>query len=190
MKHLPTLIVSLLMLCTFGCGSKHESVDSDTLAKYRDTLIGRFNGIDIDTLIAEPADTTKSRSIWNWRIKSLRGTVVPMNIGGRFDVRFTAEGDLDGNGTEEFGIRSEKASGTWDSYIVYTYQDGEWKYLIEPIWTFSTHFYETLNKGADVVQSTNLKGIVKVRFSDIRNDDFCIIDTLIQIKPQRLDDYE
>lgn len=50
MKHLLTLVVSLLMLCGFSCGSKHEVVDSDALAQYRDTLIGNFSGLEIDTL--------------------------------------------------------------------------------------------------------------------------------------------
>ena len=184
MKRLPLSISVAILLCAFGCGSKHKPVESDPLAQYRDTLIGNFNGLEIDTLIAEPIDTTINRGLWHWRINSASGTIASMTIKGRFDVKFTTEGDLDGNGTDEFGIRSEKESGTWDSYMVYTYQENEWKYLIQPIWTYSTHFYETLNNGADVVQPTNQKGMVKVRFSDIRNDDFCIIDTLIRINSQ------
>ncbi len=190
MKHLPIFLISLILLCFFGCGNKLQSAESDPLAQYRDTLIGNFNGLEIDTLIAEPIDTTIKRGLWHWRIKSASGNIASMTIRGRFDVRFTAEGDLDGNGTDDFGIRSEKESGTWDSYMVYTYQDNEWEYLIQPIWTYSTHFYETLNKGADVVQPTSQKELVKVRFSDIRNDDFCIIDTLIKVAPYSISNQE
>lgn len=178
------------MLCTFGCGSKHQSIEYAPLAQYRDTLAGNFNGLEIDTLIAEPIDTTLERGMWNWLIKGKNGTVAPLTLQQRFSVRLTAEGDLDDNGTDEFGIRSEKENGTWDSYTVYTYQDNEWKYLIQPIWTYSTHFYESLNNGADVVQSTDVKGMVKVRFSDIRNDDFCIIDTLITVSPYTISNQE
>ncbi len=57
MKRLPIFVISLLMLSAFGCGSKHESKESDNLAQYRDTLIGNFNGLEIDTLICEPMDS-------------------------------------------------------------------------------------------------------------------------------------
>ena len=121
--------------------------------------------------------------MWNWKIYGKQNSVDMLILSQRFSVKMIQEGDLDGNGTDEFGVRSEKESGTWDSYMVYTYQGNDWKYLIEPIWTYSTHFYVSLNKGADVVQPTNQKHIVRVKFSDICNDDFCIIDTLIRINP-------
>lgn len=186
MKHLPIFLICLMLSCVFSCGRKHQSKEYDILAQYRDTLIGNFNGLEIDTLIAEPIDTILERGMWDWEIKCKNGKVIPLTLQQRFSVRFTAEGDLDGNGTDEFGIRSEKENGTWDSYMVYTYKGDEWQYLIKPIWTYSTHFYDSLNNGANVVQPINTKGMVKVRFSDIRNDDFCIIDTLIRINPQSI----
>ena len=73
-----------------------------------------------------------------------------------------------------------------NNYCVYTYDNGEWKYLIEPIWTYSDHFYTDMNKGADIVERANQSGYVTVRFSDIRNDDFCIVDTLIPIAPHSI----
>lgn len=158
-------------------------MESDSLVQYRDTITGKFDGNSIDTLIAEPIDTTIDRSLWNWRIYGKNNTVDTLILSQRFGVRLIQEGDLDGNGTDEFGVRREAEAGTWDNYCVYTYDKGEWKYLTEPIWTYSDHFYTDLNKGADVVERANQSGYVTVRFSDIRNDDFCIIDTLIPIAP-------
>lgn len=189
MKWLP-YIISLLYIGIGSCGRSYQSVSNDFMAQYRDTIIGKFDGKDIDTLIAEPIDTAIDRSLWNWRIYGKNNTVDTLILSQRFTVRLIQEGDLDRNGTDEFGIRSEKESGTWDSYMVYTYQDNEWKYLIQPIWTYSTHFYEALNNGADVVQPTSQKEVVKVRFSDIRNDDFCIIDTLIKVAPYSISNQE
>lgn len=182
MNRLPIFIISLIILCAFGCG-RHQSVRSSSMAQYRDSIIGNFDGKDIDTLIAEPIDTTIDRSMWNWRIYGKNNTVDTLILSQRFTVRLIQEGDLDGNGTDEFGVRREIDAGTWDNYCVYTYDNGEWKYLIEPIWTYSDHFYTDLNKGADVVERANQSGYVTVRFSDIRNDDFCIVDTLIPIAP-------
>lgn len=151
------------------------------MAQYRDTLIGKFNGVDIDTLIAEPTDTTIDRSLWNWRVYSKNNTVDTLILSQRFTVKLIQEEDLDGNGTDEFGVRREAEAGTWDNYCVYTYDKGEWKYLIKPIWTYSNHFYTDLNKGKDVVERTNQSSLIRVQFSDIRNTDFCIVDTLIPI---------
>lgn len=181
MNRLPLLLISPIFLCAFGCGSKHCSVESDPLAQYRDTVIGNFDGNSIDTLIAEPIDTTIDRSLWTWRIYGKSNTVNTLILSQRFIVSLIHEGDLDGNGTDEFGVRRETDAGTWDNYCVYTYDKGEWKYLIKPIWTYSEHFYTDLNKGADVVERANQSGYVTVRFSDIRNDNFCIVDTLIRI---------
>lgn len=180
MKHLPIFIIGFILFCACGCGSKHHS---DSLAQYRDSIIGNFNGTDIVTLIAEPIDTTIDRSLWSWRIYGKSNTVDTLFLSQRFTVRLIQESDLDGNGTDEFGVRRETDAGTWDNYCIYTYDKGEWKYLIKPIWTYSDHFYTDMNKGADVVERANQSGYVTVRFSDIRNDDFCIVDTLIPIAP-------
>lgn len=183
MNRLPISIIGLIIFCACGCRSKYHS---DPLAQYRDTIIGNFEGNNIDTLIAEPIDTTIDRSLWNWRIYGKNNTVDTMILSQRFDVRLIQEGDLDGNGTDEFGVRREAEAGTWDNYCVYTYDKGEWKYLIKPIWTYSAHFYTDLNNGNDVVEGTNHPDLVRVQFSDIRNDDFCIVDTIIPIAPHSI----
>lgn len=190
MKHLPFFLIYLMLLCAFGCGGKHYLVETDPLAQYRDTIIGNFDGKDIDTLIAEPIDTTIDRSLWVWRIYSKSNTVDTLILSQRYTVRLIKEGDLDGNGTDEFGVRREAEAGTWDNYCLYTYDKGKWKYLIEPIWTYSDHFYTDLNKGVDVVERANQSGYVTVRFSDIRNDAFCIIDTIIPIAPHTIPSQE
>lgn len=192
MKRFIFYIVGLLSLSTFSCHNKHRSVESDQLSPYSDTLIGRFNGKDIDTLIAEPIDTTKARARWDWIIYSKNNSVDTLILTQRFSVKMIQEGDLDGNGTDEFGIRREVEQGTWDSYFIYSYNNGKWQYLINPICTYSPHFYEDLNNGNDVAERTDNPTIIKVRFSDVRNngEDFLIIDTLIQINPQNIEIFE
>ena len=179
MKILPMLLL-LLVLFTNAC-KQNLSHKEDSFSEYNDTFVGCFNGVEIDTLIAEPIDITKQRAYWDWRIYSKNNTVDTLTLTQRFIVKMIHEGDLDGNGTDEFGIRREAEAGTWDNYCVYTYDKGEWKYLIVPIWTYSDHFYTDLNNGDDIVERTNQSDLIRVRFSDIRNDDFCIVDTLIPI---------
>lgn len=190
MKRLLYLLLFLLSYSLIGCGSKQDtSKNEEHIINYRDTLIGKFNGINIDTLIAEPIDTTKERAMWDWIIYSKQNSVDTLILTQRFSVKMIQEGDLDGNGTDEFGIRREVEQGTWDSYFIYSYNNGKWQYLINPIWTYSTHFYKELNNGNDVAERTDNPNIIKVRFSDVRNsdEDFLIVDTLIQINPQPIE---
>ena len=117
----------------------------------------------------------------DWRIITKSNSVQPMLLQNRHRVRFVEEGDLDGNGTDEFGVRVESDAGMWNSYIVYSCINGEWKVLLDSIFTYSPHFYDKLNKGKDVVQKTAKKGVLRIRFSDVRNDEICIVDTIVRI---------
>ena len=71
MKRLPFFFISLILLCACGRDDKHHTTDLEYLAQYRDTLIGRFNGIDIDTLICEPMDSLNANYKgfhYKWRV--------------------------------------------------------------------------------------------------------------------------
>lgn len=192
MKHLPTLIVSLLMLCTFGCGSKHESVDSDTLAQYRDTLIGNFNGLEIDTLICEPMDSLNPNYKgfhYKWRVFTKNKTVKDLILENKtIGIHFVYEGDLDGNGTDEWGYVTEWETSNWMCYHAFTNKRGKWKHIIEPtnIWLPHLDPQDSISyriSKEDILQPSEDSGFLKVKFSDVRNngEDFLIIDTLIML---------
>lgn len=108
---------------------------------FRDVLTGKFNGIDIDTLIVLPegekirhdSDGWDGEMPAKWRIRAINGTVQDMIVEDTTGVRFIKEGDLDGNGTDEWGYISERYLGTWTCYNVFTCVKGKWKYLVKPI---------------------------------------------------------
>lgn len=201
MKRLPLFLISLIMLCTFGCGSKHQPAESDTLAQFRDTLIGNFSGKEIDTLICEPMDSTNADYKgfhFKWRVFSKNGSVKDLVLDNKtIGIHFVKEGDLDGNGTDEWGYVTEWPTSNWMCYHAFTNINGEWQHIIEPtpIWLPHIDPQDSVDytiKKEDILQSTENAGFLKVKFSDVRNDgeDFLIIDTLIQIKPQRLEGYK
>lgn len=168
---------------------KPDSVEENAYLKgidtsMNDTIVGVFDGRRKETLIAELIEerTSEDCVVRNWRIVSKSNSIKPMILQNRYSVRFVEEGDLDGNGTDEFGIRVEGDVGMWNSYIVYSCINGEWMVLLDSIFTYSPHFYEKLDNGKDVVQTTAKKGFLKIRFSDVRNDEICIVDTIVRIK--------
>lgn len=182
--------------------SQSESIDETVLtdelikalAPYRDTLIGKFNGKEIDTLIAEPipeslvkrdSDTLDvfAGHYYRWKVYTTKGTVKTLFLDGTISVKFVKEGDLDGNGTNEWGYLHDWPMGTWTGYQVFTCVDGEWiDFIGTHVWM--GHLDETpIEK---IVQPSKDKRFIKVKFSDIRNDgrDFLLIDTLFQVDPQ------
>jgi len=186
-KPLYLIIASLVV----ACGSKsrqYTQTKDDSLAQYRDTLIGRFNGIDIDTLIAEPIDTTKERAFWDWYIYSKNFMIDTLIVHNQFEVDLLSEGDLDGDGLEELGcLHYIHGSGCWGNYFVLTYKNG-WRFLFDSVnyhvWLGCT---DTPCEIDSLVSKTAVDGLLKVQYYDIEKytpqilDD--MIDTIIHISP-------
>ena len=203
MKHL--YFIPLLTLVVIACNRSGDNnislVYEDSLAQYRDTLMGKFDGIHVDTLIAEPfgerAKSLDPKDIYagwyyNWRIFSKNGTVEELKIeNSTTGIKFIEEGDVDGDGKDEWGFVTEWPTSNWMAYKLYHNNNGKWELLIDPTSIWLPHIDpEDKNYGAnsaeELIQKSDKKGYLKVKFSDVRNDggDFLLIDTLIQI-PQR-----
>lgn len=154
------------------------SVYDDTAHVNLDTLVGCFVSNQEDTLICKGIDSCTVR------IYSASNRIKPLQIDNVFGIFVVEEGDLDGNGTDEIGIRTEGFMGNWRDYNVFTCIKGIWELLIPPVIVYDTDFYETLSRGEDVVKPSKQKGYIDVRFSSWRNDDICLVDTVIKVKPQ------
>lgn len=201
MKYLS--LISLTTLLIVGCtGNKNTiSIEPDPLAQYRDTLIGKFDGIHVDTLIAEPfgekaqsldPNDIYADSYYNWRVYSINGTIEELKIeNSTIGIKFVEEGDVDGDGQDEWGFVSEWPTSSWMRYNLYHNNKGKWELLIKPTSIWLDHIDPEdkdygVNSAEDLIQKSDKKGYLKVKFSDVRNDgaDFLLIDTLIQIPQQ------
>lgn len=167
----------------------------------RDTLIGKFDGINIDTLIAEPYgeksefndDDVYSGWYYKWRVYSKKGTVKELKLENvTTGIKFVKEGDVDGDGKDEWGYVSEWPTSFWMRYNLYHNDNGMWKLLIEPtpIWLPHIDSEDKVYGGhsaEDLIQKSNKPGYLRVKFSDVRNDggDFLLIDTLIRISHRK-----
>lgn len=201
MERLQIFLIPLIIFCVFGCGSKHESKESDNLALYRDTLIGKFNGLEIDTLICEPMDSLHPNDKgfhYKWRVFTKNKTVKDLILENKtIGIHFVYEGDLDRNGTDEWGYVTEWETSNWMCYHAFTNKRGKWEHIIEPtnIWLPHLDPQDSISyriSKEDILQLSENSGFLKVKFSDVRNngEDFLIIDTLFQISPQKIDGFE
>ncbi|MBO4661456.1 MAG: hypothetical protein J5630_02010 [Bacteroidaceae bacterium] len=187
--------LALCLVCVIALSGCREKVQNATEGFYRysertdtvqpvdsfhytnkDTVFGHFRGKGLDTLLVEHVDSM------SWKLCDKSGRMVPLTVDNALMLFIVSEGDLDGNGTEEIGIRREQEMGNWQDYSVYTYRNGKWMYLIPTITLYRTHFYEDLNQGQDVVKSTKKKSYVQVHYS-LFDDVALLLDTIVKVNP-------
>ena len=176
------------------------------ISQLRDTLIGKFDGKNKDMLISEPILESYepiqkmnekyydvySGWFYKWRVYTQKGTVKEKIIENTTGIKFIKEGDVDGDGKDEWGYVSEWPTSQWMRYNLYHNDNGRWELLIEPTSVWLPHIdpQDTLYGGhtaEDLIQKSDKKGFLKVKFSDVRNDggDFLLIDTLIRIPSRK-----
>ena len=211
MKKLSFALVALALLSFGACNSTTESNgQADSLAKVNDslanvhpslldddpwndtteytpetfknccdTLVGNFSGKGVDTLIAEPIG--QNTMLKNFKISSKNGTIPPLYFEEIYGIWMVPEGDLDGNGTEEFGIFWDSPSSTWSAYQVYTCIDGLWHLMVS-----TTRWLHHVDEGFtldNAVKSSNRKGYITVLESQ-GCEDFYIETKKVKVNPQ------
>lgn len=151
----------------------------ETFKQWCDTLIGNFSGKGIDTLIAEP--TGLNTFLKNFKLSTKNGTTQPLHIEELYGCGMIPEGDLDGNGTEEFGIFWDSPSSTWSAYHVYTCIDGSWHLMVSTTrWSHHEDEGFTLD---NAVKSTKRKGYIKVLESH-GVEDFYVETKNVKVDPR------
>ncbi|MDE6702808.1 MAG: hypothetical protein K2K00_03930, partial [Muribaculaceae bacterium] len=191
----PILILSAVTLViTCNCANKNTQNSStknytDSLSQYRDTIVGKFNGTDIDTLICEPIGDMIDNDFFGkfyteWRVYTVKGTVEELKIGNTFGINFVEEGDLDGNKTEEWGYIPR-----WNSsltvYELFTVVDGRWELMVEPILIWRD-LLETSFSESDIAQPSDKNGFIKIKKSYTVGEECCWVfkDTITPISPR------
>lgn len=197
MRKLGVISAIILMISTLGCNHKKPVLEgrTDHLAQYRDTIVGNFNGSQIDTIICEPLDSISDTSYrgfhYRWRVFAKNKSVNDLLLGNTIGIHFVKEGDLDGDGADEWGYVTEWETSNWMMYQVYTYTDKNPQLLYEPLPLWLFHIDPESNSfvsaKTDIAAKSDRPGMVNVKFSDVRNDgeDFLLIDTIVPLLIER-----
>lgn len=193
MKSLPFITMLCLFLTAIACRQNNtmQPLPTDQLAKYRDTIVGNFSGSQIDTLFSEPLDSISDPNYkgyhYLWRVYAKNGSVDELGISNTISVKLVKEGDLNGDGSDEWGYKSDWHSSNWMMYHVYTYDQGKPKLLIEPTPIWDVHIapesYEGISINQEDIVTSYSCDSLRVKFSDIRNngEDFLLIDSIMPI---------
>ena len=169
-----------------------SATDLDSLWQYRDTIVGKFNGVEVDTLICEPIppvypvekDELFGGNYFHWRLFTKKGTVKDFKIDGTIGIEFVKEGDLDGNGGEEWGFLGMWPCGTWTSYRVLTAVDGEWKLLSTPMMVWWQHIEEGDINTDELATPSDKPGFINAKLSNVIDDctNWVVQDTVLPVK--------
>ena len=148
----------------------------------RDTIYGRFNGRNIDTLHIEKrkvksVDTAKTVEYY---AVSSRKTIPEVKLKGtpHRAPKLVYEGDLDGNGTDEWGYLATGVSSQWRTYSVFTLKKGRWCYLVKSDRLETTDWFRC--SGKEVVEKGGKKGYVKINYGFATSENSKILDTVVK----------
>ena len=154
----------------------------------KESIVGNFRGDTIDRLtvvprfkheyieeepyseffldgkqISEAYYTEEAQYLW--RVVSYHNTLPPLDVFG-YHPHLVFEGDLDQNGTQEFGILDTWIASGWRYYSIFSFQNGEWKYLVEPFNTFTV----LRASGKELARPGPRPGTVLITYSEMSAD--------------------
>lgn len=202
--------IKLLFTVIFGTKPKYErlenlvyyhchSINGMSGNQERDTIVGNFTGHSIDTIYVYTKcyypDTTKNGDICEYYAKSNNPELPTIELWGyKYQPLLIYEGDLDGDGKDEWGSLSTAECSQWRYYSVLTLVDHEWRYLIGPsIYAGSydilaTHEM-TRDSGIDLVEKGDRKGYVKVNYIKYGPIfDYMVHDTIVPATYTKIED--
>ncbi|MDE7413673.1 MAG: hypothetical protein K2N05_07815 [Muribaculaceae bacterium] len=125
------------------------------------SITGKFNGKTTDTITLFPYDGEWDGDEFlydEWILISKNGTV-PSKIISSYYPDLVYEGDLDGNGTDEFGVLHTGMMGCWNYYSSFTVYHGK----IEPFISVDWYTCDDVNPSI-ALKSTGTKGKVAVKY--------------------------
>ena len=118
----------------------------------KDTIIGNFTGMGIDTLFVVGKDRSTNSLDGNiFYLKSSNKSLPLLNLGLHSGApELVNEGDLDGN--------------QWRTYHVLTFKNGKWCNLIDPSHEYMQTGELIRASGKEIVEPSKKKGWIKVNY--------------------------
>jgi hypothetical protein len=162
-------------------------------------ITGNFTGKGIDTLYVEEKLEYKDKP-WeesNYYLASNNPQIPKLLLSDDNEVKLVFEGDLDGNGTDEWGMLHWYSNTQWATYHVFTLKNGEWKFLTDDSKLCMPLYFRA--SGREAVEPGPKPGYVKINYAieelyiphDMRaidEDNYCYRDTIVQATYSNLDE--
>jgi SanA protein len=153
----------------------------------RDTIVGNFTGKGIDTIYVYTENHFPKKDEYDqynaYYAKSNNPELPTIELWGCDDYQpmLVYEGDLDGNGKDEWGYMHTWMTSQWRTYRVYTLVGNEWRYLIDSRCQFLDTGESFRDSGFEVLEKGNRKGYVKINYMQgcVPDADCLVHDTIV-----------
>ena len=147
----------------------------------KDTIVGNFTGMGIDTLFVVEKDSSTNSLDGNiFYLKSSNKSLPLLNLGLHSGApELVNEGDLDGNGTIEVGYLPIWTTSQWRTYYVLTFKNGKWCNFIDPNHEYMNTGELIRASGKEIVEPSKKKGWIKVNY-ETQGADAMIKDTIVK----------
>lgn len=154
----------------------------------RDTIIGNFTGKGIDTLYVS-YDRNLKDEYEPFILLASNRKIPPIRLYGIIGdpPKLVNEGDLDGNGTSEVGYLHTWNMSQWRVYRVFTFINGQWRYLIRPDHEYMETGEFIRGRSIDLVEPSFRKGWVKINYQT-QGVNETIKDTIVKPDYSPIDD--
>ena len=156
----------------------------------RDTIVGNFTGKGIDTIyvVRSEPDTTKEweESVSYYAVSNNK-LIPTVKLYGcpEYSPRLVYEGDLDGNGTDEWGYLHTWLNSQWRYYRVFTLVNGEWRYLVESNKLSTPEWFRC--SGQEIIEPADKKGYVRIHYGTF-GPDLDAYDTVEKVTFNKIND--
>jgi hypothetical protein len=97
------------------------------------------------------------------------------------------EGDVDGNGRDEWGYIHTWLTSQWRTYRVYTLVGKEWRFLLDPRNELLSTDESFRNSGVEIIEKCDKRGYIKINYSN-EGVDKTIHDTIVAATYTRITD--
>ena len=139
----------------------------------RDTIVGNFTGHGIDSIFIIKSDPDISKDFEvsiSYYAFSNNKKIPKVELYGHamYPPHLVFEGDLDGNGTDEWGYLHTWLNSQWRYYRVFTLVNGQWRYLIESDKLDTPEWFRC--SGQEIIEPAGKPGYVKIHYGTFYPD--------------------
>ncbi|MBR5984342.1 MAG: hypothetical protein IK025_11570 [Bacteroidales bacterium] len=156
----------------------------------RDTIWGNFTGNGIDTLyIVSEFDTTANDydEMFKYYAVSSNKSIPKVRMYGNWQQpKLVFEGDLDQNGTDEWGYLHTWLNSQWRYYRVFTLVKHTWRYLIDDENLSTPEWFRC--SGKEIVEPADSAGYVKLNYGTFGSTSCEIRDTIVKATYSKIKD--
>ena len=156
----------------------------------RDTIYGNFTGSGTDTLWVETREVRTGDStvdVEYYAVSSRKTTPeVKLHASSHRKPMLVFEGDLDGNGTDEWGYLNTGVSSQWRTYRVFSWHKRKWHYMVESDRLETPEWFRC--SGNEILEKAGKKGYVKINYGIGTIDDGRVLDTVVKVTFSKIED--